>query len=139
MQRDMKLDAILSDLAQPAMAGMADRLLDFRASAQSPSAAGACVKIYFELLAVAPDSGVVKKPLAALGKWLEERLSIEVVDETGKERVERLPLRFRGESELEEFCRGAMRDYSMDRCLENGAVRMQFGLKEDASDAVFPT
>jgi hypothetical protein len=130
MAHDHELDGILSSLARPAMAGLADRLLDLRASAVSPADAGQCVKIYFELLAAAPENGALDAVLAALGGWLERKLSIEVLDEVNMEPLERLPLRLRGESDLGTFCQTAMRNFFSDRCHAAPRIRMQFGFVE---------
>lgn len=126
MSHDPDLDAILSALARPEMASLSDRLLDLRDCARSPSEAGCCVKIYFELLATAPEGGALDRPLKDLRSWLERHLNIEVLDGFQMQRIERLPLRFQDQSDLESFCRSAMKDFFNDRCHPASCIRMQF-------------
>jgi hypothetical protein len=126
MASDYELDAILSSLARPEMVSLSDRLLDMRDAAFTPLAAGCCVKIYFELLAAAPENGALDRSLADLRGWLERHLSIEVLDDVQIQPLERLPLRLQGENDLETLCRTAMNDYLNDRCHPAPAIRMQF-------------
>jgi hypothetical protein len=126
MTHDSQLDAILSSLAKEEMAAFSDRLLDLRNAAFSPTAAGCCVKIYFELLAGAPESGALDRPLAELRGWLERQLSVEVLDAVQMRRIERLPVSFEGQEDLETFCQSTMRDFFMDRCQPSAGVRLQF-------------
>jgi hypothetical protein len=126
MAHDLELDAILASLARVEMAAFSDLLLDLRNGAFPPAEAGCCVRIYFELLAAAPENGSLDQALADLRGWLERQLSIEVLDDAQMQRIERLPVRFEGQNDLETFCRSTMQDFFNDRCHPSPSIRMQF-------------
>jgi hypothetical protein len=130
MKCSTELDGIIARLACPQMEGQLDRLLDLRESASRPDQAGAAVKIYYELLAEKPCSGVVDRPLAALRQWLEKHVKIEVLDDAKMAPYERLPLKFLEAPDLESCCHAAMKHVSDDRCLPASCIRMRFAFAE---------
>jgi len=130
MSHDTELDRILASLAKP-LSRLSDTLLDLRQWAFSPSRAGACVKAYFDLVGEAPATGEVTHALAALRGWLEQRLSILVFDGARSIYLERLPLTLAGETNLGEFCHGAMKRLRDDRCHQAPHLRLEFGFSRD--------
>jgi hypothetical protein len=126
MPHDSELDRILAALATP-LDRQSDILLDLRHWAASPACAGSCVKAYFELVAMAPESGAADRPLADLRSWLEAKLNILVFDGEQAVCLEKLPLALDGETDLGEFCHSAMRRLRDDRCLTLPRVRLEFG------------
>lgn len=130
MKDTAKLDGIIARLACPQMAGQLDRLLDLRESLSQPDQAGACVQIYYELLAEKPESGVLDRPLAALRQWLEKHVKIEILDDAKMARFERLPLKFLEAPDLESCCYAAMKYVSHDRCFPAPCIRMRFTFAE---------
>ncbi len=130
MSTSNELDSILAALATASERVSPDLLLDLRQAAGEPGMAGRCVSLYFALLESAPDTGGMNQAMARLRSWLESSLKIEVLDEERSVRIESLPLRFRGETSLSDFCHGAMRHLRDDRCHEVPRLRLQFGFAQ---------
>lgn len=134
MSHDPELDPILASLAKP-FGRFSDTLLDLREWAHCPTRAGSCIKAYFELVAEAPLTNEVTRPLAALRNWLESRLNILVFDGTRTICLEKLPLALAGETDLGQFCHSAMQRLRDDRCLPLSQVRLEFGFLRNSAAA----
>ncbi|MES2922207.1 MAG: hypothetical protein V4819_11710 [Verrucomicrobiota bacterium] len=130
MSHDTELDRILASLAKP-LGRLSDTLLDLREWALSPCRAGSCVKAYFDLVGEAPDAEEVARSLTALRKWLEARLNILVFDGNRAVCLETLPLALADETDLGEFCHGAMQRLREDRCHEVPHLRLEFGFSRN--------
>ena len=130
MPHDTELDRILAALAKP-LGRLSDTLLDLRQLAFNPCCAGACVKAYFDLVGEAPDGEEAARPLSALRKWLEARLSIRVIDSHRAVCLETMPLALAGETDLGKFCHTAMQRVREDRCHAGPHLRLEFGFSQD--------
>jgi hypothetical protein len=125
MSHDTELDRILSTLAKP-LGRLSDTLLDLRMWAHSPNRAGSCIKAYFDLLGEAPETAEVARSLTALRNWLESKLNILVFDSARSVCLDTLPLALSDETDLEQYCHGAMQRLRDDRCHEVPHLRLEF-------------
>lgn len=125
MSHDTELDHILASLAKP-LGQLSDTLLDLRQWAHSPTRAGSCIKAYFDLVGEAPQTPEVARSLAALRNWLENRLNILVFDSTRAVCLDTLPLGLSDETDLEQYCHGAMQRLRDDRCHDAPQLRLEF-------------
>jgi hypothetical protein len=134
MSHDTELDSILATLAKP-LSRLSDTLLDLRQWAHSPTRAGSCIKAYFELLGEAPQTEEVARPLTALRNWLENRLNILVFDSNRTVCLDTLPLALSDETDLEQYCHGAMQRLRDDRCLDAPQLRLEFSFARNSQVA----
>jgi hypothetical protein len=131
MSHDAELDNILASLAKP-LGGLSDTLLDLRQWAHSPTRAGSCIKAYFELLGEAPQTQEVTESLTALRNWLETRLNILVFDSNRTVCLDTLPLSLSDETDLEQYCHGAMQRLRDDRCHDAPQLRLEFSFARNS-------
>lgn len=125
MSHDTELDHILASLAKP-FDRFANTLLDLRQWAHCPTRAGSCIKAYFDLVTEAPETVEVARTLAELRNWLENRLNILVFDSNRTVCLDTLPLALSDETDLAQYCLGAMQRLRDDRCIDATLLHLEF-------------
>ncbi len=116
-----EVDELLS-LLTPHTAKHADSILDLRELLLQGGHPGKCVRCFFTLsqsLAGTPNDGV-----ARLRRWLERNIELSVTA-NGK-CLETIPFRSHPGTDLETFCRNAIRNIRLDRAYRQRAITIRF-------------